>query len=64
MIECKNWLHSTHEADHSPPRSGELDEAKRRAKQRGVAMNTVLVEALEKGLGIDGQKRGDGFILS
>ena len=38
-----------------------LDEAKRRAKERGVAMNTVLVEALEKGLGIDEQKSTNGL---
>lgn len=30
-----------------------VEEAKARARQRGVAMNTILVEALEKGLGLD-----------
>jgi len=30
-----------------------VEEAKVRARQRGVAMNTILVEALEKGLGIE-----------
>lgn len=31
-----------------------IEEAKRLSLQRGVVMNTVLLEALEKGLGIDG----------
>lgn len=38
-----------------------LDEAKRRAKLEGVAINTVLVQALEKGLGIDEPKRTNGL---
>ena len=38
-----------------------IAEAKKRAHQRGVAMNTVLVEALEKGLEMDGEKRTNGL---
>ena len=38
-----------------------IEEAKWLSLQRGVAMNTVLVEALEKGLGLDGEKRPNGL---
>jgi len=38
-----------------------IAEAKKRAHQRGVAMNTVLVEALEKGLEMDVEQRTNGL---
>ena len=38
-----------------------IEEAKLRSRERGVAMNTVLVEALEKGLGIDAEKKTNGL---
>ncbi len=38
-----------------------IAEAKLRSRQRGVAINTVLVEALEKGLGIDLEKTTNGL---
>jgi hypothetical protein len=42
-------------------RDGCVAEARRRAKERGVAMNRVLVEALEKGLGMDGERQTNGL---
>lgn len=36
-------------------------EAKKRARQRGVAMNTILVEALEAGLGIGVENATNGL---
>ncbi len=42
-------------------RESSLELAKHRAKQRGVAMNTVLVEALEKGLGLEEPSRTNGL---
>jgi hypothetical protein len=38
-----------------------LAEARRLARERGVAMNTVLVEALERGLGLAGERRTNGL---
>ena len=38
-----------------------IEEAKLRSRERGVAMNTVLVEALEKGLGLDPEKKTNGL---
>ncbi len=38
-----------------------IDEAKRLARERGVAVNTVLVEALEKGLGVGPEKATNGL---
>lgn len=38
-----------------------LAEARRRARERGVAMNTVLVEALERGLGLAGEPLTNGL---
>ena len=38
-----------------------LVEARRQARERGVATNTVLVEALERGLGLAGQRRTNGL---
>ncbi|MEO5714236.1 MAG: hypothetical protein ABIT37_12185 [Luteolibacter sp.] len=38
-----------------------IEEAKLRSRERGVAMNTVLVEALEKGLGLDHEKATNGL---
>lgn len=38
-----------------------IEEAKLRSRERGVAMNTVLVEALEKGLGLDAEKKTNGL---
>jgi hypothetical protein len=36
-------------------------EAKRLARERGVAVNTVFVEALEKGLGVGPEKTTNGL---
>jgi hypothetical protein len=38
-----------------------LEEAKKRAKQRGVPMNTVFRDALAKGLGVVGEKQTNGL---
>lgn len=38
-----------------------IAEAKRLARERGVAVNTVLVEALEKGLGVGCEKTTNGL---
>ena len=38
-----------------------LSEAKRIAATRGLSMNTVLVEALERGLGLTGGTRRNGL---
>lgn len=38
-----------------------LAEARRRARERGVAINTVLVEALERGLGLVGERQTNGL---
>ncbi len=38
-----------------------IEEAKLRSQQRGVAMNTVLVEALEKGLGLNADQKTNGL---
>jgi len=38
-----------------------VDEAKRLAKSRGVAMNTIFREVLEKGLGIASAERTNGL---
>lgn len=38
-----------------------MAEARRLARERGVAMNTVLVEALERGLGLTGERRTNGL---
>ncbi len=35
--------------------------AKAEAAERGVSMNTVLLEALAKGLGVDGRKKTNGL---
>jgi hypothetical protein len=36
-------------------------EAKKRAKKRGVSMNTVFQEALAKGLGVETEKTTNGL---
>jgi hypothetical protein len=38
-----------------------LEEATRLSRKRGVTVNTVLVEALEKGLGLDPEKTTNGL---
>ena len=38
-----------------------ISKAKQRARERGVAMNTVLVEALEAGLGINPEPSTNGL---
>lgn len=38
-----------------------LAQAKRLSRERGVAMNTILVEALEKGLGFDAGMAKNGL---
>ena len=38
-----------------------ISKAKQRARERGVAMNTVLVEALEIGLGVHAEPSGNGL---
>lgn len=38
-----------------------VNEAKRLAKSRGVAMNTIFREALEKGLGVSSAERTNGL---
>ena len=38
-----------------------IEEATRLSRKRGVTVNTVLVEALEKGLGLDPEKSTNGL---
>ena len=38
-----------------------VTEAKKRAKKRGVSMNTVFQEALAKGLGVETEKATNGL---
>lgn len=38
-----------------------VTKAKQEAKAKGVSMNTVLVEALKRGLGVEGQPKTNGL---